>query len=84
MKVKLHKHHFDYLKCNLFNERKDLFERIQFEYLEDITCLELDDELADEIRDWSGERLQLLGFDRDYELNKEGKVLEEIIELLYL
>ncbi|WP_303315358.1 hypothetical protein Q4Q34_15430 [Flavivirga abyssicola] len=35
------------------------------------------------IRDWASEQLQVKGFDSDYELNENGKVLESLIDSFY-
>lgn len=40
--------------------------------------------MADEIRDWASDELQRKGFDINYELTPEGKMLEELIDLFYV
>jgi hypothetical protein len=44
----------------------------------------VDEDIADEIRDWASEELQKKGFDIDYELTPEGKILEELIDAFYI
>jgi hypothetical protein len=46
--------------------------------------LEISDLMADDIRDWAAEKLQICGFDIDYNITKEGVVLESIIDKLYV
>ena len=48
------------------------------------TYLELDEELIDSIRDECGEYLQTIGFDKDYNITKEGELLESLIDKFYL
>lgn len=40
--------------------------------------------MADLIYDWANEQLCLKGFDDNYELNNEGKILEEISDLFLI
>ncbi len=47
------------------------------------SVIEIDEYLADDIIDWAGERQQLIGFDENYDLNEEGKLLDRIIDKLY-
>ena len=44
---------------------------------------EIDDIQADEIRDWIEEEIQKVGYDKNYELNQEGKVLQELSDKFY-
>lgn len=39
---------------------------------------------ADEIRDLCGEQLQLVGFDEKYQPTPEGKILESLIDKLFI
>jgi hypothetical protein len=45
--------------------------------------LELNDDLANKIRDWASEKQQIIGYDKDYELTEDGKILDSIIDKLY-
>ena len=38
---------------------------------------------ADEIRDLCSEMLQVVGFDEQYALTKQGEILEELIDIFY-
>lgn len=46
-------------------------------------CLLVSEEVTDNIRDLLGERLQIAGFDEKYKLNKEGKLLQDLIDRFY-
>lgn len=48
-------------------------------------CLKISiaEDLAEEIRDKCGDQLQLVGFDKDYNPNEEGEILESLIDKLY-
>jgi hypothetical protein len=46
--------------------------------------LNVENQVADEIREWAIERQQKLGFDIDYKLTFEGQILEELIDLFYI
>jgi hypothetical protein len=45
--------------------------------------VQLSYEEADLIRDLCGDRLQVVGFDNDYNLTEEGKFLVDLVDLLY-
>ena len=38
----------------------------------------------DKIRNLCGEQLQLIGFDKDYNLTKDGEMLENLIDVFYI
>jgi len=83
MKVKLDKKQYEYLKQHLSIERKDLFK-----YISDIPengkmLFEISEDVADEIREWAADKLQIVGFDINYKLNDEGLILEQLIDILY-
>ena len=46
--------------------------------------LSLSDDDADELRDRCGDRLQTQGFDEDYSTTEEGRILEELIDKLFI
>jgi hypothetical protein len=80
MKIKLTKEQFEYLKYNLPETLTSLTNKVK-DFNLSLTLLEVDNSVVDE--DWAGERLQKVGFDGDYSLTKEGKILEELIDLFY-
>lgn len=46
--------------------------------------LEISEDHADETRDLCQNQLQLFGFDAQYELTKEGQILENLIDKLFI
>jgi len=85
MIFKLTKNQFDFLNYSLSKEEellrlklKEISQENQF------VLIEIDEETADEIRDWASDELQRKGFNINYELTPEGKILEELIDLFYI
>ena len=80
MIIKLDTRQYNFLKETLGKDRAELFV-----YLSNGNgfILEVKDEIAIEFRDWVGEKLQKEGFDENYELNENGKILEQLEDLLY-
>lgn len=77
MKIRFSENELNFLKSTLFKEK------INF----DLTVIKeeminMSDDFADEIRDWALKKQQIIGFDENYELTKEGKILENIIDKL--
>lgn len=81
MIVKLNTQQYEFLKATLGKERAELFE-----YLANGNgvSLEVNDEIIVEISDWVGEKIQKEGFDENYELNEQGKILEQLEDLLFM
>lgn len=52
--------------------------------LDDSYLLEISEEQADLIRDLCSEQLQLVGFDEQYNLTQEGKILESLIDKFFV
>jgi len=46
--------------------------------------LNIDEDTAENIRDWASEELQRKGFDVNCELTDEGKILESLVDSFYL
>lgn len=85
MIVKLNKNHFDYLSYSLSEEQEALKLRLKEVSKENqFVIIEIDEETADEIRDWAGDELQRKGFDINFELTSDGEILEELIDLFYV
>ena len=80
MKVKLNSKQYDFLKEYLATERADLFEYFK---KNDNLSFEINEDVAVELRDWAGEKLQKEGFDINYQPNEKGKILEEFEDLLF-
>ncbi|PQL91272.1 hypothetical protein [Apibacter adventoris] len=85
MIIKLSKNQFDYLHYSLAEENEALILKLNQVSKENrFFILEVDEETADEIRDWAANELQIKGFDINYELTPEGKILEDLIDLFYV
>ncbi|WP_425637962.1 hypothetical protein ACPUEN_00920 [Algoriphagus yeomjeoni] len=84
MIVKLNRNQYDYLDYSLSEQQPDLKLKLQNRKEDKFVFVEVDEDVADEIRDWAGEELQKKGFDLDYELTSEGKILEELIDAFYV
>jgi len=80
LKVKLNSKQYDFLKEYLATERADLFEYFK---KNDNLSFEINEDVAVELRDWAGEKLQKEGFDINYQPNEKGKILEEFEDLLF-
>lgn len=84
MIVKLNKNQFDYLDYSLSDQKPDLRLKLQARKENQIVFVKVDEQVADEIRDWASEELQKKGFDENYELTSEGEILEELIDAFYV
>lgn len=84
MITKLNRNQFDYLNHSLSKEEmsslmpKLVGEKKQFVFIE------VDEDMANIIRDWASDELQKKGFDINDELNSDGKILEELIDIFYV
>ncbi len=84
MIVKLKKNLFDYLDYNLSEEQEVLRLKFQVKKEGQSIFIEVDNGAADEVRDWAMNKQIQIGFDVNYELNSEGKILEELIDAFYI
>lgn len=83
MKIKLEVEIYEYLLNNIFPMNKK-FETITIvEEREKFVTIELQKDVSDLIKDFSGELLQIKGFDARYNLNSEGELLEKIEDLFH-
>lgn len=83
LEIELNNHEYNYL-CQasfLASAHKNTISSIIKK--DDRYSLKISEEEADEIRDLCGEQLQLVGFDENYELTFEGKILESLIDKFY-
>jgi len=75
----------DFLINDVLQDRSELIsELMKGELIYEKWHVDIDSNLADEIRDECLEMLQLIGFDEDYELTKQGEILEELIDIFYI
>ena len=84
MIIKLNKNQFDYLNDSFFAEEIPKLKLKQVDKKNQFVIIEIDEYTADKIRDWAGEELQKKGFDFNYELTREGKLLEDLIDVFYI
>lgn len=47
-------------------------------------AIDIDEDLADEIRDYAADAQLLKGFKENYELNKEGEILEKLVDKFFI
>ena len=78
MQVKLTIQEYNILKTGPFIEKID-----SIFWANDSCKISISSEVADEIRDWAGGQLQLIGFDKSWELTPIGNVLESLIDKMY-
>ncbi|HTN36794.1 MAG TPA: hypothetical protein VL053_06940 [Arachidicoccus sp.] len=85
MIIKLSKNQFDYLGYSFSEDQKVLRLKLKEIRKENQSVIiEVDESTVDEIRDWASEELQKKGFDINYELTDEGKILEALIDAFYI
>jgi len=84
MKVKIDNQTYNYLLKNILILKQDLNNSMKIEKNKDFLIIELDEDNACVISDLAGELLQKCGFDKNYELTPEGKILEKIEDLFYV
>lgn len=78
MELKINNTIFSYLMKNLpFVETKMNIINKYEKYL----IIQLDESMAEEIREWALDKQPIVGFDEMYELTKEGMLLDEIVDL---
>ena len=82
MQIKLNKYLFDYLKNSLLDKQNTL----KWNVIQNNSSIiiEIENNVADEIRDFAIDKQSLKGFDINYELTNEGKILEELIDAFYV
>ncbi len=84
MIVKINKSHLDFL-IQILSERKPELANVLKEKIRDYKItFEIDSERADEIRDLIEEEIQKKGYDKNYNLNKKGLILQEISDIFYV
>lgn len=84
MQVTLTKKQFDYLELHLDKDRPDLAKQLRASGTGKKIVVELSEEAASDVRDWASEQLQKRGFNENYDVNEEGQLLEDLIDVLYV
>ena len=83
MIVKVNKSSLDFLMKQLSEKKPHLSSALNNLVKDYKVTFEIDNIQADEIRDWIEEEIQRIGYDKEYELNKEGRVLQELSDKFY-
>ena len=73
----------DYLYVNLSKEREDLYEIFLSSKI-DQNSFELEIEIIREIQNWAEDKLLLVGFDVNNKLTKDGRILDDLQDELYI
>lgn len=84
MIIKLIKRQYDYLIDNLSKEEIKQLNIFEHHSNNEWISIKFEDDVADEIRDWAIERQQQIGFDVNYNLTSEGRMLQELIDTFYV
>ena len=82
MQVKLIAAEFDLIKSERFMEKIDSISQKMSKKGEKY-YISLSPHIANEVREWALEKLQQIGFDINYNLTTEGKLLESLIDKFY-
>lgn len=79
-KIKLQQYQYNYLRqnCKLFQLK------YSSEIFDKYVSVFFSNEETENIREWAEDKLQLVGFDENYNPNNQGVILEEIIDLFYI
>ncbi len=90
MQIRLTQDEFDYLLSAEFvpeNIRKSICDAVQKrstdKFGEEKVMVEFSEEAADSVREICGDQLPIKGFDINYALNSEGKILESLIDKFF-
>ena len=80
MIIKLKLEEYDYLINNLLSNENDIKSKLKIEERGNKFLIKADDNTINKIQELSEDHLQIVGFDIDYKLTEEGKILENIID----
>ncbi|MBN9400198.1 MAG: hypothetical protein J0I17_08490 ['Candidatus Kapabacteria' thiocyanatum] len=84
MQLIISKTQYEYLLDHFSKENMAIWQLIEFQFEDKRVLLTIDEDQADDIQDWASERLLVVGFDMDYKLNPEGRILEEIMDIFFV
>lgn len=84
MVINIKKDHLDILISKVLVGKPKLLEEVNMSTINYVITLNINPELADEIRDLAGEELQRIGFDENYKLTNDGQLLDEIVDIFLL
>lgn len=83
MIIKLTLQQFEFINKSLSVDSPDLYKRFE-DCIVDETYVDLDEDTISDLRDWVGFKLQIVGFDKDYEPTDQGMLMEDLIDKLFL
>lgn len=83
-KIELNKNEYSYLCESTFLDEKHKDLLFSGQLNDNNYLIRVTENQADEIRDLCGEQLQLVGFNEEYILTEEGKILESLIDKFFL
>ncbi|SMC17229.1 hypothetical protein SAMN02745134_00265 [Clostridium acidisoli DSM 12555] len=83
MKIKLNKEQYEYLANNVLANDKTLLGEENIENQDENYIINVDLDKADAIRDKCLDNQDISGFDKNYNITKKGKILEELVDLFY-
>ncbi len=84
MNIKLTVKQFDCIKNILAEDIGSFGIKLNFKKKDKYIFLEIENDKVDQIRDLAMEKQVEIGFDMNYELTSDGKILDEIIDLFQL
>ncbi|SHL04164.1 hypothetical protein [Desulforamulus aeronauticus] len=85
MNIRILQSQKEYLVKCVLQERENLVQDIEKGKLFNNKWeIDITNDAADEIRDLCLEKLQTVGFDEKYKLSRQGKVLEDLIDVFYV
>lgn len=84
MIIKLTKDQWEYLNDKLAQQESELKNKFSIIEMKDsFVLIDISEESADKIRDWALDSQIQIGFDANYMLTSEGKLLENLIDVFY-
>jgi hypothetical protein len=84
MIIKLTQDTFNYLEKELLVQNEDIYSKLKIRKEAKYVYIEIDDDSADEVRDWAIDSQMIKGFDDNDNLTSEGKILENLINAFYI
>ena len=84
MIIKITQMQKDFLTKKVLQDRMELINEImKGRLIQGKWQVDISNSVADEMRDLCSEMLQIIGFDEEYVLTKQGEILEELIDIFY-
>jgi hypothetical protein len=83
MRINLSEKQYEYLHAHIPENLKHLTNLFKEESVNTGSTVDVQEDIANEIRDWAMERQQKVGFDINYRLTSEGQLLQELIDLFF-